>query len=99
LIPSHCSFKPFPDPYLAGLQALQTTADRAVAVEDSLTGFRSASAAGLTCIVCPDHFISRQENVFAGIDLVVDSLLELNATHLQRAHAARHGLTSINSGK
>jgi HAD superfamily hydrolase (TIGR01509 family) len=88
--------KPFPDPYLAGLLALQTTADRAVALEDSLTGFRSACAAGLTSVVCPDHFISRPENVFAGADLVVGSLLELNTTHLQRAHAARH---SINSDK
>ena len=91
--------KPFPDPYLAALHALQATADRAAAVEDSLTGYRSASAAGLTCVVCPDHFISRPDNAFDGVDLVVGSLLELNATHLQRAHAARHGLTSNNSGK
>ena len=91
--------KPFPDPYLAALQALQTTADSAVAVEDSLTGYRSACAAGLTSIVCPDHFISRPENTFAGADLVVGSLLELNAANLQRAHAARHGLASHNSGK
>jgi beta-phosphoglucomutase-like phosphatase (HAD superfamily) len=76
-----------------------TTADRAVAVEDSLTGFRSACAAGLTSVVCPDHFISRPENTFAGADLVVGSLLELNTTHLQRAHAARHKPASINSGK
>ena len=91
--------KPFPDPYLAGLQALQTTADRAVAVEDSLTGYRSANAAGLTSVVCPDHFISRPENAFDGADLVVGSLLELNTTHLQRAHAARDKPASINSDK
>jgi HAD superfamily hydrolase (TIGR01509 family) len=91
--------KPFPDPYLAGLQSLQTTADRAAAVEDSLTGYRSACAAGLTSVVCPDHFIRRPENAFDGADLVVDSLLELNTTHLQRAHAARHQLDSINLGK
>jgi HAD superfamily hydrolase (TIGR01509 family) len=91
--------KPFPDPYLAGLQALQTTADRAVAVEDSLTGFRSASAAGLTSVVCPDHFIARPENTFDGADLVVGSLLELNASHLRQTHAARHMLATNNSDK
>ncbi len=90
--------KPFPDPYLAALQALQTTANRAVAVEDSSTGFRSASAAGLTCIVCPDHFIGRPENTFDGADLVVGSLIELNATHLQRAHAAPDKLEAVNTG-
>ena len=91
--------KPFPDPYLAGLQALQTTADRAVVVEDSLTGFRSANAAGLTSIVCPDQFIAKPENAFAGADLVVGSLLELNAIHLQRTHTTRHPPPPTNSGK
>ena len=84
--------KPFPDPYLAALQALQTTADCATALEDSLTGYRSARAAGLTSVICPDHFIAKPENVFAGANLVVGSLLELNAIQLQRTHATRHPL-------
>ena len=87
--------KPFPDPYLAALQALQTTADRAIALEDSLTGYRSARAAGLTSIVCPDHFIAKPENAFARADLVVGSLLGLNAIHLQQTHATRHQLARI----
>jgi len=52
----------------------------------------------LTCIVGPDHFISRPENTFDGAALVVGSLLEFNATHLQRAHAARDKLEAVNTG-
>ena len=91
--------KPFPDPYLAALQALQTTADCATALEDSLTGYRSARAAGLTSVICPDHFIAKPENAFAGADRVVGSLLELNAIHLQRTHATRHQLAPTHSCK
>jgi HAD superfamily hydrolase (TIGR01509 family) len=39
--------KPWPDPYLLGLEFLGVEADHAVAVEDSLIGIEAAHAAGL----------------------------------------------------
>ena len=49
--------KPHPDPYLAALGILGLAADRAVAVEDSVIGVRSAHAAGVRVIavVPPDR--------------------------------------------
>ena len=82
--------RPFADPYLATLQTLQTTADRAIALEDSLTGLRSTGAAGLGCFICPDHFIAKADDAFVEADLVVDSLVELSASRLQQVHALRH---------
>jgi len=64
--------------------------DRALALEDSLTGFRSTVAAGLGCVICPDYFIAKPDNAFSEADLVVDSLLELSANRLQQVHALRH---------
>ena len=75
--------KPFPDPYLAAMDALQTMPARAIALEDSLTGFRAATAAGLKCIVCPDHFIPKPANAFDSAALVTNSLAELSAAQLR----------------
>jgi HAD superfamily hydrolase (TIGR01509 family) len=46
--------KPDPEPYQRGLAALGVPAGRAVAVEDSRTGARSAAAAGLAVVVTPN---------------------------------------------
>lgn len=46
--------KPDPEPYLRGVAALGIPADRAVAIEDSRTGARSAAAAGLAVVVTPN---------------------------------------------
>lgn len=48
--------KPAPDVYLAALHALGLPADRAVAVEDSANGVRSARAAGLAVIATPSFY-------------------------------------------
>jgi HAD superfamily hydrolase (TIGR01509 family) len=48
--------KPAPDVYLAALRALCVPADRAVAVEDSANGVRSARAAGLAVIAAPSVY-------------------------------------------
>lgn len=45
--------KPHPDPYLLALRQLGADPARSVAVEDSITGARSAIAAGLTTIGVP----------------------------------------------
>ncbi len=47
--------KPHPDPYLAGATATGVEASACVAVEDSLTGMRSALAAGCRVLVVPSH--------------------------------------------
>lgn len=79
--------KPFPDPYLAAMDALQTIPARAIALEDSLTGFRAATAAQLKCIICPDHFIPKPADAFDGAALVIDSLSGLSAHGLRDVHA------------
>lgn len=47
--------KPHPEPYLRGLAALGVSAENAIAVEDTLTGARSAEAAGIRTLVVPSH--------------------------------------------
>jgi HAD superfamily hydrolase (TIGR01509 family) len=82
--------KPFADPYLAAMKALQTSPARAIAVEDSVSGFRAASAAELACVVCPDHFIPKAEAAFDTAALVTKSLTELSAERLRRLHSSFH---------
>lgn len=48
--------KPFPDPYLAGAEALGVDISRCVAIEDSPTGLRSAVASGAVALGVP-HFV------------------------------------------
>jgi putative hydrolase of the HAD superfamily len=80
--------KPWPDPYLAAMQALDTTPNHAIALEDSLTGYRAARAAGLGCVVCPDHFIPKLADAFDGAALVTDSLASLSIDILHGIHSA-----------
>lgn len=76
--------KPWPDPYLAAMEILDTSADHALALEDSLTGYRAASAANLRCVICPDHFIPKPANAFDGAALITDSLAEVSLDNLKR---------------
>jgi beta-phosphoglucomutase-like phosphatase (HAD superfamily) len=71
------------------MQTLDTTPKHAIALEDSLTGYRAASAAGLGCVVCPDHFIPRSADAFDGAALVTDSLAKVSIDTL-------HGIHSVN---
>ena len=75
--------KPYPDPYLAALRILDASPARAVAIEDSLTGYRAALAAGIRCVICPDHFIPKPDGCFDDADLVVDSLEALDIERLR----------------
>jgi HAD superfamily hydrolase (TIGR01509 family) len=45
--------KPHPEPYLAACRALGVDPTRAIVVEDSMSGVRSAEAAGCTVVVVP----------------------------------------------
>lgn len=75
--------KPYPDAYLEGMRQLGTAPERALAFEDSASGFRAAVAAGLGCIVCPDSFRAHPDDAFDGAALVVDSLLEITMDRLK----------------
>ena len=66
--------KPAPDIYTYALERLGIAADRALAVEDSANGLRSARAAGLECIVTVNGYTERQR--FDGAALVVSGLGE-----------------------
>jgi beta-phosphoglucomutase-like phosphatase (HAD superfamily) len=69
--------------------------ENALALEDSVTGFRAATAAGINCVVCPDHFIPKSNDAFSGAALIVKSLNELNPEILRMAHANHvHGHSS-----
>jgi beta-phosphoglucomutase-like phosphatase (HAD superfamily) len=48
--------KPHPEPYLRGLQRFGATAAETVVVEDSARGLKSATAAGIDCIVIANKF-------------------------------------------
>jgi HAD superfamily hydrolase (TIGR01509 family) len=72
--------KPHPEPYLAAARALKVSAKDCVALEDSPTGVRSATAAGCHVIAIP-HIVEipasrglRQIGSLA--DVTVDTLLE-----------------------
>jgi HAD superfamily hydrolase (TIGR01509 family) len=65
--------KPAPDLYLLACERLGVAPADAVAFEDSLTGVRSARAAGLTVVAVPEQ----RTPAFDIADLVVGSLLEV----------------------
>jgi HAD superfamily hydrolase (TIGR01509 family) len=79
--------KPYPDPYLEALKLMNLAPGSTLALEDSVTGFRAATAAGLSCVVCPDHFIPKPDDAFVAAALVVESLSELNPERLRATHA------------
>ncbi len=78
--------KPYPDCYLEAMKEMKTTPDTAIAIEDSVTGYRAARAAGLNCIVCPDHFIVKRDDAFKDATFVVESLHDLNIATLRSVH-------------
>ena len=57
----YTKYKPDPEPYLVALQKAGVSADECIAVEDSLRGLLSATAAGLRCYVVP-HPLTRNSD-------------------------------------
>jgi len=51
--------KPYPDPYLKALEKSGLTQEECLAVEDSERGLKSATSAGLRCVVIPDSFAGK----------------------------------------
>ena len=89
--------KPAPDVYLAALAQLAVPAARAVAVEDSQIGLRSAKAAGLFTLVTPSPWTRTQD--FTSADLVLPSLADpddpFDAAQVRRFGARYLGLQQL----
>lgn len=72
--------KPDPAVYLAAIEALETRADRALALEDSPNGVQAAKDAGLRCVAVPNE-MTRQMG-FDHADLRLNSLADLSLSQL-----------------
>jgi HAD superfamily hydrolase (TIGR01509 family) len=72
--------KPWPDLFLAAVEALGTVPAAAVAFEDSRNGSLAAREAGLFCVVAPNSLTRSQD--FSHADLVVDSLADVRLADL-----------------
>ncbi|MEO7369690.1 MAG: HAD-IA family hydrolase [Ilumatobacteraceae bacterium] len=80
--------KPHPEPYLVAARTLKVSARDCVALEDSPTGVRSASAAGCHVIAIP-HLV--EVPVVRGVRQI-NSLADLRVDNLIEAESRRRGL-------
>ena len=71
--------KPFPEPYLKGMQLAGVKAFEAIAIENAPIGIESAVAAGAFTIAVTTGPIPRNEFVNKGADLIFDSMRDLAA--------------------
>ncbi|WP_417561829.1 HAD family hydrolase [Microbacterium sp.] len=71
--------KPAPDMFLAAARSLGVDPARAAAVEDALSGVRSAAAGGFALVVGVDRGVGAQALRDAGAHVVVDDLAALVA--------------------
>jgi HAD superfamily hydrolase (TIGR01509 family) len=69
--------KPAPDVYAEAARRLGVEAVRAVAIEDSENGIRSAAGAGMSVIVVPNAAFPPSADALARADVVLDSIEEL----------------------
>jgi HAD superfamily hydrolase (TIGR01509 family) len=76
--------KPAPDVYLEAAKRLGVTATDCAAIEDSTNGIRSAHAAGMAVIAVPNRDFPPDPVALDLADLMLDSLLELNAEVVRR---------------
>ncbi len=74
--------KPAPDPYLTAAKGLGVPSEQCLAVEDSPTGVRSATSAGLYCVAVEGPATGGAD--LSAADEVVDSLSDLNEATLDR---------------
>jgi HAD superfamily hydrolase (TIGR01509 family) len=79
--------KPWPDLFLAAVDAVGAEPAAAVAFEDSHHGARAAIDAGLFCVVAPNPVTRAQDHSHA--HLVVDSLAEVSLDDLARRMGER----------
>lgn len=69
--------KPAPDTYLKAAELLQTTPERGVVFEDSVTGVQAGKTAGAGLVVGVDRASDRAALLWHGADVVVNDLGEL----------------------
>ena len=81
--------KPAPDVYLESVRRLGVPAERAVALEDSANGIRSAAAAGMHVIAIPNAHFPPPEEVLAQADARLASLAELTPDVVESASSRR----------
>lgn len=67
--------KPYPDPYLKGVEIFGAKKDETIVIEDSERGLRSAHSAGIDCIVVHNEFTKTQD--FSKAVKKIDKLEEL----------------------
>ena len=72
--------KPWPDLFLAAIDAVGVASAEAVVFEDSRNGSLAAQAAGLFCVVAPNSLTRAQDLGHA--DLVVESLADVSLADL-----------------
>lgn len=72
--------KPAPDVYLRACADLGADPARSVAIEDSAHGATAARAAGMAVVAVPSRITVH--NDFTGVDLVVDSVAQLDRARL-----------------
>jgi HAD superfamily hydrolase (TIGR01509 family) len=77
--------KPAPDVYLEAARRLGAPPERAVAIEDSANGIRSAKAAGMRVIAIPNPHYPPPDDALGLADAVVDSLSELRPDVVESA--------------
>jgi HAD superfamily hydrolase (TIGR01509 family) len=76
--------KPAPDVYLEAARRLAAPAPSCAAIEDSASGLRSASAAGMTVVAIPNHDFPPEEDSLGLADRVLDSIRELTPGVVRR---------------
>ena len=67
--------KPYPDPYLKGLELFNAKKEETIIVEDSQRGLISANRAGIDCVIVHNEFTKTQD--FSTAKYKIDSLEEL----------------------
>ncbi|MHB8717279.1 MAG: hexitol phosphatase HxpB [Candidatus Dormibacteria bacterium] len=75
--------KPAPDVYLSTARELGVAPQSCLAVEDSVNGWLSATAAGMPCVVVPDAEVGRDPRL-ARAPLVLSSLSDLDAGRIDQ---------------
>lgn len=69
--------KPAPDTYLAAAADLGVAPDRAVVVEDAISGVAAGAAGAFGCVVGVDRGVGRDQLLANGADVVVADLADL----------------------
>jgi HAD superfamily hydrolase (TIGR01509 family) len=67
--------KPYPDPYLKGLEMFNAKKENTIIVEDSERGLKSAVAAGIDCVIVKNDFVKSHN--FSKAKYKVEDLKEL----------------------